>query len=658
MAVKLFHGKSVANRLIFISSLLIMLIIVLTSLINYYISKNDTIAELKEEQSTTNLNTFKLFNTYIESKRVLMEILASEFADYPKMNDEQMIHLLWLFRESSRLDLVYAGIDKTAINYRSNGKILTLEQGYDVRERGWYRQAKNANSFVTTLPYKDSSGNISISYVNPILANGQFIGVVASDDNFNVINKEVLEVGNSNHIFTIIYVTDGTIAFHTDSTKILTQDALGQSIATHLQANPSYLNSREFFEVDVEGSLMNVICSATSDSVFRICSILPEHFYTDSIRSVALQQILIGIVAMAVALLFIRLSIVFNLRPLASIQNGLDSFFAYINHETEQISQVAIQSRDEFGQIAAVINKNIQKTQDAIIQDKESVQETINIVRLVEKGDLTARIQANPQNPQLIELKNALNTLLEILQQKIGSNMTVIQEIFEQYKNLDFREIIQDAHGDVEMTSNVLREEIVSTLRTSLDFANALSNETKKLQTSVDSLMDSSGSQASSLEQTVAVLEQITVSMNHISTKTNEVVAQSEANKNIIGIIREIADQTSLLALNATIEAARAGEHGRGFAVVADEVRKLAERTGKSLSEIEANTNILVQSINDMAEAIKEQTQGISQINEAVVSIESMNSENLKIAHASAAISNQVSEIANHILEDTRRKKF
>ncbi|WP_257534854.1 methyl-accepting chemotaxis protein, partial [Helicobacter winghamensis] len=104
--------------------------------------------------------------------------------------------------------------------------------------------------------------------------------------------------------------------------------------------------------------------------------------------------------------------------------------------------------------------------------------------------------------------------------------------------------------------------------------------------------------------------------------------------------------------------AARAGEHGRGFAVVADEVRKLAERTGKSLGEIEANANLLVQSINDMAESIREQTAGITQINEAISNLETVTQENVGIANTSSDISQNVSEIAKAILEDANKKKI
>ncbi|QOP42441.1 chemotaxis protein [Sulfurimonas sediminis] len=94
-----------------------------------------------------------------------------------------------------------------------------------------------------------------------------------------------------------------------------------------------------------------------------------------------------------------------------------------------------------------------------------------------------------------------------------------------------------------------------------------------------------------------------------VNENLKSLTENAEDIKNILTIISDISDKTNLLALNAAIEAARAGEHGRGFAVVADEVRKLAESTQKSLTEINASVNVIVQSILDSSNNVEKNAQ-------------------------------------------------
>ncbi|WP_248465757.1 methyl-accepting chemotaxis protein [Pectobacterium versatile] len=289
----------------------------------------------------------------------------------------------------------------------------------------------------------------------------------------------------------------------------------------------------------------------------------------------------------------------------------------------------------------------------------QPIQEALGVAENVAKGDLTSEIYTDRKDEtgQLLSALNNMNSSLRQIVSQVRDGAETISSAASQIAagNQDLSARTEEQASSLEETASSM-EQLTSTIRNTAD------NTTQAT--------DLAASASETVKKSGAMMETVTQEMRGIRDSSQRMAE-------IIGVIDGIAFQTNILALNAAVEAARAGEQGRGFAVVASEVRALAQRSATAAKEIKeliddsfkkvqdgmglveetgVTMNSLVMNvqgvtgiISEIAQASREQSDGINQINLAVGQIDTTTQQNAALVEESAAAALSLQDQANSL---------
>ena len=547
--------STIKNKLLLTVSLLIISIVFVITKIGYDEAYHNINEKIDLELANTMATQTDSFDHFIHRKEVMITNLAHVLEEVEN-SPETHLKFMQAFAKTTKANGVYNIYSGYVDNSYTDTVGWIPPTDYQIADEAWYQDPIKAKKTTVSGPfeYKDNDGTL-VKYLAigaPLYKDGELIGVISSEIRLNDIAQKLKEIKILETGYVALIDEAGNIVVH-PSKKIEGKNLKELGLEDLHKAITSDKMGK--YEYTFKGTPKISYYKHLKNTPWILLS-LANKSEADNILDGLLEKFSwVGLLSLLASLVIVYFIISILLKPLFLMKDHAKELSSGDGDLTRKLNT---HKKDEIADVSKEINKFIDKVKEVVQEAKQLSSENSSVAH---------------------ELST---TSLQVGERVEKSTLLI---------------------GETTKISQNIKEEIDVSIKEASKTTTEMQKANEALQVAQNEIL----SMIRSVEKRANIETDLARKIERLSQDAEQV-------KEVLTVINDIADQTNLLALNAAIEAARAGEHGRGFAVVADEVRKLAERTQKSLFEINATINVILQAVSGSSEEMNKNSHEIQNL--------------------------------------------